>query len=85
VAVLRAQIALIPNSSGSYTFRKYGAPGGIVCINRSRNRSTHVHNRRGGAQLGLIWPPGSEPDHAVPAPDGPIRSREALKAKGRCA
>jgi hypothetical protein len=27
VAVLRAQIALIPNSSGSYTFRKYGACG----------------------------------------------------------
>ena len=27
MAVLRAQIALIPNSSGSYTFRKYGACG----------------------------------------------------------
>jgi hypothetical protein len=32
---------------------EHRAPGGIVCINRCRNCSTHVHNRSGGAQLAI--------------------------------
>jgi hypothetical protein len=55
VAVLRAQIALIPNSSGSYTFRKYGACGSDLAQHgRDRiDQGAAICSRMASLQRGL--------------------------------